>query len=162
MKHSDNLNKMLQLSEKVFHAKGDPRQIAFTPQDMQHLSSIHPFTLNEKNTQEGPVCWVTLIPTSKDIMRQFLDGKIHENELLSLTNASTEFEAIYLCSALTLPEYRNNGMTLDIAVNAIQNISKDAEIQYLFAWPFSLEGKKLSEKIAQVTKIPILFFEQKH
>ena len=143
----------------VFHAKADPRQIEFTPQDMQHLSSIHPFTLNEKNTSNGPICWVTLIPTSKIIMNEFLSGRIQENQLLSLTHSDTPFESIYLCSALTLPEYRKKGITLEIAVNAIQNICKDSKIEYLFAWPFSMEGRKLCKKIAQQTNIPIQFFE---
>jgi hypothetical protein len=159
MTYSPNLHKMLQLSEAVFNAKADARQIAFTPQDMQHLSSIHPLTLNEKSNEDGPICWVTIIPTSLDIMKQFLSGEIHEKELLNLTHSKTAFEAIYLCSALTLPEYRNQHITFKLALDSIQNIAKDAEIQYLFAWPFSKEGKSLCDKISKATGISLLTFE---
>jgi len=81
-------------------------------------------------------------------MTQFIDQKISERELYELTPLNTKYEAIYLCSALLLEEFRGKGIAQKLCVTAIENIKRDHSIKALFYWSFSKEGEKLAEKIS--------------
>jgi hypothetical protein len=148
-----NFFRMIQLAESIFDAKQDARQIAFSEQDMAYMQTLHPRVINEAENENGPISWVSIIPTSLEIMHAFLEDKINENELLQNTTIQTPFESIYLCSALTLPEFRMKNITFDLTLSAISEIRNLHPIQALFAWPFSEEGKRLCEKIAAATEL---------
>jgi len=150
-----NLARMIALAEQHFDARTDPRQIAFTEEDMKYMQTLHPACINEISNDEGPICWVTIIPTSLSNMHRFLLGEFAENELLQNTTSSTPFEAIYLCSALTLPEFRNQKITFNASISAIEQIVSTHEVKALFTWPFSEEGLQLCEKIAQHFHLPL-------
>jgi hypothetical protein len=81
-------------------------------------------------------------------MNKFITKKITEKQLLELTPHNANYDALYLCSALTLPEYRNKGITKKIILEAIQNICKIHSIKNLFVWPFTKEGDLLANAIA--------------
>ena len=113
-----------------------------------------PLLYNEGN---GPCVWVLVIPTIKTLMQDFLSGRISEQELFDQTKPGMKFDCIYLCSATVLPEYRRQGRTLKMTVDAIRAIQKDFLIDTLFVWPFSEEGKKLAAKIGEVCGMEVLF-----
>jgi len=81
-------------------------------------------------------------------MTQFINQKISERELYELTPLNTKYEAIYLCSALLLEEFRGKGIALILCVTAIENIKIDHSIKALFFWSFSKKGEKLAEKVS--------------
>jgi hypothetical protein len=151
-----NFNRMLQLIDEVFSTRNDPDQIQVNQKQLKKLQEIHPATLSELANENGPVIWVLMIPTTKTIMNDFLEGNISEKDLLKKTKAGDLFDCIYLCSATTLPEYRGKGETKKLCMNSIRAISKDHPVATLFVWPFTKEGKNLAEAIAKECKLQLL------
>jgi hypothetical protein len=150
-----NLDRLIALADKVFDMKHDPEQLNVDQKVLKRLKKIHPFTVSEKVDDNGPVAWVLMIPTTLALMYQFIEGKLSEKEMFKLTPLNFPYDALYLCSALVLDEYRRRGITLHLALAAIENIRKDHDLKALFVWPFTSEGEKTSEKIAQLAKLPL-------
>lgn len=146
---------MIQLSDEVFSSRTDPDQLTVDEKVMKHLQLIHPDTISEYEEGNGPICWVLCIPTTLDLMNQFIDQKISERELFELTPLNAKYEAIYLCSALLLEEFRGKGIALNIAIQALERIKIDHAIKALFFWAFSKEGEKLAEKVSGLMGLPL-------
>ncbi|MCW3121657.1 MAG: GCN5-related N-acetyltransferase (GNAT)-like protein [Flavipsychrobacter sp.] len=151
-----NYERMIQLVTEVFDVKNDPDQLDVDQQVIERLHTIHPATLSEKDYGEGPVAWILVIPTTTRIMEQFVAREITEQELYNLTQPGEKFEAVYLCSATVLPEYRNKGLALQMTLEAIKAIQEQHGIKALFVWPFSKEGDSLAEKAATLTGLTLL------
>lgn len=146
---------MIQLAEDFFATKQDPEQLDVTPQVMEALEALHPATLSEETEGDGPVVWLLLIPTTDEVMESFLSGKLSEHQLLQETKRGSSFSALYLCSALVLPEYRNQGRAFRTAIKAISTIAADHPIRILFTWNFSEEGARLAQRISEHTGLPL-------
>jgi hypothetical protein len=153
--YKSNYERMIQLSDEVFSSRTDPDQLNVDENVMEHLQLIHPNTISEYDDGNGPVCWILCIPTTLDLMTQFINQKISERELYELTPLNIKYEAIYLCSALLLEEYRGKGIAQGIAIKAIESIKLDHPIKALFLWAFSKEGEKLAEKVSGLTGLPL-------
>jgi hypothetical protein len=153
--HSTNLERLIKLADEVFATKSDPHQLDINPRVMKRLKQIHPATISEYADANGPVCWVLVIPTTLELMNQFLNDEITERELFNLTPVNSSYEALYLCSALTLIEYRRKGIVKQLTIEAITKIRKDYPLKALFVWPFSSEGNLGAETIAQLTNLPL-------
>lgn len=151
-----NFNKMLQLIDETFATRNDPGQIQVTESEMEKLQAIHPSTLSEVADDQGPLIWVLLIPTTKNIMNEFLVGTISEKQLLENTTPKDNYDCIYLCSATTLPEHRGKGQTKQLCIDAIHTICKEHNIKNLFVWPFTKEGELLANSIAKDCKLQLL------
>jgi len=151
----NNFERMLQLAEDVFATRTDPNQLAVDDEVIKRLQSIHSATLSEFDDGNGPVAWILSIPTTTDLMTKFLQKDISEKELYELTPINGPYEAIYLCSALVLEEYRCKGIAKQLTTEAIENIKKDHPIKVLFVWAFSKEGASLAEKVAVETGLPL-------
>ena len=147
--------RMIQLSDEVFSSRTDPDQLNVNENVMEHLQLIHPDTLSEYDDGNGPVCWILCIPTTLDLMTKFINQTISERELYELTPLNTKYEAIYLCSALLLEEFRGKGIAQSLGVTAIENIRIDHPIKALFFWSFSKEGEKLAEKVSRLIGLPL-------
>lgn len=150
-----NLERMIQLAEEVFSVKNDPNQLDVNPAVIERLKQIHPATLSEYEDGNGPVAWILLIPTTLELMNRFIENKISEKELFDLTPLNTKYEALYLCSALVLQEYRRKGIAKRLTMEAIDNIRKDHPIKALFVWTFSKEGDLGAAEIARLTSLPL-------
>jgi hypothetical protein len=150
-----NFERMIQLSDQVFSTRTDPDQLNVDENVMERLQLIHANTISEYDDGNGPVCWILCIPTTLDLMTQFMNQKISERELFELTLLNTKYEAIYLCSALLLEEFRGKGIAQRLAVKAIESISVDHSIKALFMWAFSKEGEKLAQKISGLVGLPL-------
>ena len=157
MKHSPqyNLERMIQLAEEFFAAHKDPSQISVDGRVMRRLRHIHPSTITEKRTRNGPIAWMLVIPTTQEIMNQFTSKKITERDLYKNTPLHVPYQSIYLCSALVLPEYRGKGLAKRMMIQAIKSIRKDHPIQSLFYWGFSAEGTKLAASVARAFSLPL-------
>lgn len=150
---TENYRRLMQLADEVFNVKNDPDQLDVNQDVIAKLRKIHPATVSEYDEGNGPVAWLLVIPTIDDLMNRFLENKITERELFELTPLDTEYDALYLCSALVLEEYRRKGITKNLSLDAIKGIQNDHPIQSLFIWPFSKEGFKTAEAIARLTSL---------
>lgn len=153
--YSENLKRMIQLAEDVFAVKTDPDQLDVNQEVIERLKEIHPATVSEYDDGNGPVAWILLIPTTQDLMEEFLEAKISEKELFNLTPLNKTYNSIYLCSAMVLEEYRRQGIAKRLTLDAINNIRKDHPITSLFVWPFSTEGDLASETLSGLTSLPL-------
>jgi hypothetical protein len=151
-----NLERLIQLADEVFDMKNDPQQLNVNQKVISRLSSMHPSTLSEFVDGNGPVAWVLVIPTTLELMNRFLEGNISEKELYKMTPLNVSYEALYLCSALVLEEYRRKGITKRLVLTAIENIRRDHSLKILFVWPFTEDGDHAAEAIAGVAGMPLL------
>jgi GNAT superfamily N-acetyltransferase len=151
----ENLVRMIRLANEVFGMKQDPTQISVNTNVIARLRKIHPSTMAEKNTKKGPVAWILVFPTTEDLMVQFIKRQINERDLLKKTPLSVEYDAIYLCSALVLPEYRRKGLAKRLMCKAIKSIQNQHSIKFLFYWAFSIPGKRLAVSIAKECNLPL-------
>lgn len=151
-----NFERMIQLANDVFDTRSDPNQLDVDEQVIARLQQIHPSTVSEYDDGNGPVIWILLIPTTHDVMNRFVAGEITEQQLLDLTPAGGSYDAIYLCSAMVLEEYRGKGIAKKLTLDAIDNIRKDHPIKALFVWPFTPEGDGMAAAIARYTHLPLL------
>ncbi len=150
-----NFERLIQLADEVFSSRTDPDQLNMDENVMEHLQLIHPDTISEYDDGNGPVCWILCIPTTLDLMNQFINKEISERELYELTPLNTKYEAIYLCSALLLEEFRGKGIAQRLGLKAIENIMLDHSIKALFFWSFSKEGEKLADKASSLMGLPL-------
>jgi GNAT superfamily N-acetyltransferase len=146
---------MIQLADEFFETKNDPDQISVTEEVMSRLGKIHPAALSEKKDANGPIVWILVLPTTQRLMEEFVAEQINERELLERTPIGASYDAVYLCSALVLPEHRGKGLARGLAADAVRSIQRDHPIKYLFYWPFSTEGKKLANSIARELNLPL-------
>lgn len=147
---------MLALASESFAAQNDPQQLDVNEEVIGQLAQLHPSTLSEYMDGDGPVIWVLLIPTTKALMNRFIQGEMGETELLGRTPVGSSYDALYLCSALTLPEYRGKGLTKKLCLHAIRDIMKTNPIDFLFVWNFSEEGDGLSKAIASELQLSLI------
>jgi len=151
----DNLQRMIKLADEFFGMRNDPTQISVGESTTEKLKMIHPATMSEERTAEGPIAWILVIPTTRTVMEQFLTKQITERELLERTPIPASYDALYLCSALVLPEYREKGIARRLAASAIRSIQKDHPLRDLFYWGFSQEGRKLASALAAEFGLPL-------
>ena len=72
-----------------------------------------------------------------------------------MTPVGASYDAIYLCSALVLEEFRRKGIAKQLALKAIEDIRKDHPVKALFVWSFTKEGDIAAESIARFTSLPL-------
>jgi len=150
-----NFERLIELSDEVFSSRTDPDQLNINENVMEHLQLIHPDTISEYDDGNGPICWILCIPTTLDLMNQFINKEISERELYELTPLNAKYEAIYMCSALLLEEFRGKGIAQKVGMKAIENIMLDHSIKALFFWSFSKEGEKLADKASDLLGLPL-------
>ncbi len=157
----NNLQRMIKLAEEFFDVKNDPEQISVGEETARRLAEIHPATMTEERTDDGPIAWMLLIPTTHEVMERFLGNEITERQLLDQTLPGATYDALYLCSALVLPEYRGKGIARRLALRAVRAIQHDHPIKELFYWEFSNEGRSLAEKVAKEVGLPLRMKKEK-
>lgn len=150
-----NYKRLIKLAEETFNVKNDPEQLDVNNEVVEKLHKLHPATLSEFSDDDGPVAWVLVIPTTTHLMERFLNKSITEKELFNLTPVGASYDALYLCSALVLEEYRRKGITKQLTLEAIENIREDHPVKSLFVWPFSDEGDLASQQIANLVGLPL-------
>ncbi|MFY9151841.1 MAG: GNAT family N-acetyltransferase [Prolixibacteraceae bacterium] len=151
-----NFERLIKLADEVFAVKNDPSQLDVDDKVLKRLKQIHPATISEYTDENGPVAWILIIPTTLDLMNRFLSAEITEKELFELTPLHATYEALYLCSALVLEEYRRQGIAKQLAVRAIEEIQKTNPLKAIFVWAFSPEGDQAAKTIAHLVGLPLL------
>jgi len=140
---------MIRLAEEFFDMKNGPEQISVDGESMARLKEIHPATMSEEKEENGPIAWILVIPTAHELMEAFIQGEINERELLDRTLPGGVYDALYLCSALVLPEYRGKGLARRVTSRAISAIRRDHPLRSLFYWSFSGAGDALAASVAR-------------
>jgi hypothetical protein len=142
------LNKIIAVDEKFFRTTNDSQQIPITKEALDKILQLHSKAFLYKLENNEPISWVVVVPTSKDLADKFLNDEISERELLDLSKPQPVYEAIYLCSATTMPEHRRKGYVMKMMKEVILAIPHTEDVK-LFAWAYSPEGKSLMEKAAR-------------
>jgi len=150
-----NFERMLELADEAFSSRTDPAQLNVDEDVIKRLIQIHPSTVSEYDDGNDPVVWILIIPTTNELMEQFLSKNISENELFELTPTNIKYDTIYLCSAMVLEEYRGKGIAKKLTIDAINNIKRVHQVNTLFVWPFSKEGDALAAYVANKTQLPL-------
>jgi len=151
----NNFTRMMKLVDEVFATRNDPDQLQVDQEVLNKLEYIHPATLSEYNEGNGPGVWLLVVPTTTSLMNEFVSGKISEQELFDRTQPGMEYEALYLCSATALPEYRGKGIAKELCLDSIKRIRATHLIKALFVWPFTEQGDRLAEQVSKETKLPL-------
>jgi ribosomal protein S18 acetylase RimI-like enzyme len=152
---SGSYERMIQLAEESFHTSEDPSAIVVTDTLLGRLRHMHSSTVSEECDEAGPVAWVLLLPTTHELIVRFLDKSLSERQLFEATPDDATYDALYMCSALVLPEYRRRGIARRLIVDAVRSIGKDQPISELAFWPFSIEGRLLAESAARECRLPL-------
>lgn len=155
-----NFLRMIQLADEFFETKNDPNQISVDETVLAHLRQLHSSTIGEETSSDGPVAWTIVIPTTEEVMSQFLACEINERELLTKSSKGLPFGAIYLCSGIVLPEYRGKGIARRLLLRSIAEIREDHDVKSLYCWAFSVEGNRLAQSVARAIGLPL--FEREH
>ena len=151
-----NMERMLALVGEVFDVRNDPDQLQVAPDVLERLETLHARCVTQIENEDGPYCWLLGIPTTANVMRRFLAGTISEQRLFDLTHPGDVFEAIYLCSATVLPEFRNKGIAKKAALEMIAEMRRDHPISTLYYWKFTDDGQHLAETLSRATGLPLL------
>lgn len=146
---------MLDLADEVFSTRHDPNQLDVDDRVLERLSQIHPCSVSEYDDGNGPVAWIILIPTTSSLMQEFLNQSIGERELFERTPIGAVYDALYLCSAMVLEEYRRKGISRRLVLEAIENIRKHHPIRSLFVWTFSEEGGAAAKVLSETLGLPL-------
>ena len=160
MKES-NFTRMMTVIDDTFAMRSDPAQLQVDEAVIEKLAKIHPATLSEYNEGDGPCVWILVIPTTTELMNLFVTGSISEQELFDRTLPGMSYDALYLCSATALPEYRGKGIAKRMCLEAIEKIRLQHPIKALFVWPFTEQGNVLAKKLALETGLTLKKREMK-
>jgi len=150
-----NYERMMEMAKDTFANRIDDSQLSIDEKVLERLHQLHPATVSEYDDGNGPAVWILLIPTTLELMHQFLKNKISEKELYELTPLNIKYEAIYLCSAIVLPEHRGKGIAKQLSLAAIESMRKGHPIKALFVWAFSKQGEGLAQKVSNSSGLPL-------
>ena len=150
-----NRERMIRLAGEFFDMKNDPDQIVVDEAVIGRLMTIHPRSMSEERDADGPVAWILVIPTTIPLMEAFIRGTISERELLERTPLGVPYDALYLCSALVLPERRGEGIARALTLDAIGAVRRDHPLKALFYWGFSGGGDALAASVARASGLPL-------
>ncbi len=150
-----NFERMLELAEEVFASKNDPNQLDVNEEVMEQLQRIHPESIAEFDNGHGPICWIIQIPTTRQLMEQFLANEISEKQLFELTPLNVPYQAVYLCSGMVLEEFRRKGIAKKLAFDALSKIRESHPIESLFVWAFTQDGDIASESLAKLSGLSL-------
>ncbi|HEX9005858.1 MAG TPA: hypothetical protein VF889_01095 [Bacteroidota bacterium] len=150
-----NFERMISLVDEVFATRRDPDQISMNEAQREKLARLHPATLTQQSDENGPVAWILVFPTTRELMDKFVEGTLSERNLLAETPFDVAYTALYLCSALVLPEYRRKGLARRLTIDAVRSIQRTYPIEVLFFWPFTREGDLLAKSVAAELRLPL-------
>lgn len=141
--------KMSVIAEEIFGTEDDPAQIPINQESGDKLDHLTSHWIKFKLDEQGnPIAWVVVIPTTRELAKQFAAGDITERDLLDLTQSESTYSALYLCAAVTLPAHRRKGLALGLLKEAITSIPKTDDY-ILVAWPVKPGGVELAQKVVR-------------
>lgn len=151
---------MMALAEETFGSRDDPDQMPVTQESADKLSTLTPDWLKYKVDPDGRLMsFAVVTPTTREIAERFLSGEITEREILELTTPQERYSALYLASAVTVPEFRRQGVATELLKELIAGIPTTDD-PLLFAWTFNDGGKALVKRLESVLGREIKYRER--
>lgn len=145
---ADNLDISMRYAEEIYGTQSDLEQLPITEDSRKRIVRISPDTMLSLENEEGKMfTWSVVLPTTRTLADLFIDGEISERELFDRTSEGGIYDALYICSIITLPEYRRKGYATNLLKEAIARFPVANE--YLFAHGWSKEGEKIIESIQE-------------
>lgn len=144
----ETVREMNRIAEEMFGTTHDPEQIPITRESADKLDALTSHWLVYEHDVGGkPISWVVVVPTQRDLAERFLRGEVSERRLLDLTKPELMYDALYLCSAITVPEHRGRGLASKLLLAAVAQAPL-APGALVFAWPTTDEGRRLVARIS--------------
>jgi len=152
------MNTLVVATDEIFHTESDDTQIPASQESREKFFALDSHCLAVDVDDAGePRGHVLLIPTQRALVERFLKSEITEKEMFDLTQKSDSYDALYLCSALTMPKYRRRGVALNLLTTTVEKFTSRYPIDLIFAWPYSDEGMKLGRALEASTGRKVVF-----
>ncbi len=146
---SETMHKTFKIAEQFYGSESHPDHIPIKAESAAKLDSISDNWFNcAFDDNNEPISWIVVIPTSIALMKDFITAKITEKQLFDSTSIATPQEALYLCSAFTIPEYRRQGLAMRLILETIGQFEQSGTKE-LFAWIYSPEGEQMVTTMQQ-------------
>lgn len=130
----------MQLAEEAFDVRNDPKQLDVDESVISRFVQIDPAAVSELANEDGPYCWILLIPTW---LSWWLNSwKVRfQKRIVQRTPVGGKYESNRSVFGHAAKEFRHRGIAGLLALDAIAQIRSRHHIRTLFVWPFSEEGK---------------------
>lgn len=151
------------MGEDYFETSEDTEQMKISEENSRWIFENIPEYFNVIKKEGKIVGYSFLMPSTKNIMENFVSGMINEAELFDgIKKMDSEFlvrpEAVYLCSFYVDENNRRRGLASIAGIKTISSIASRFNITpTLFAWRYSDEGRLLCRKIAKVMGFDLKF-----
>lgn len=130
-----------EIAEEQFHTNEDPDQAQMEDCSFD-VSKRFPYAWTVIKKDEKNIGYTYILPATKGLMKQFIEGEITENRLIKSINDTVDYhncDAAYLAGAVIMPEYQNRGYAIKSTIDTLLRMDNDRgmKITDLFIWPFT-------------------------
>ncbi len=150
-----DIQKTNRIAKELFGTEKDDTQAKPTQETALKLISIEKYNFICYKNNDEVIAWSVVLPTSKESMHDFLEGKINERDLFTTSLSKPAFETLYLTAVIVLPKYRRNGIGSSLMKKQIEYFKEKYKIDDFYALTLTQEGKKLIEAIGRDLHVKI-------
>ncbi len=149
MTQEELIQKQMKIAEEIYGTGSDPDQMPVTIESAKKLDRLCSGWLETEFDEAGePISWAVVMPTQKVLAEKFLNKEITERDLLGMTEPAGAYDAVYIVSVITIPEYRGKGLGTKVVERAVSNMPVTSDAVY-FTWPTTKEGEAMLYKRRQ-------------
>lgn len=154
--NNKQFEKMNAIAIELFETESDDTQASPTLENCLRVVKKEKYNfILVKDTNDELMGWSVVMPTSLEVMDNFLSEEITERELLEISRIDSKFEALYLFAVIVLPEYRKKGLAKFLFKTQIEYFKEKYNINNIYSWWFSEEGKKLGDSLEKELDVEI-------
>ena len=149
------VGRTMAIAEEFFGTAQDPRQIPINLESYKKLVALWRGAFSYELDEAGePVSWIVVVPTQRKLAGEFMAGMITEKQLFERTETAEKYDALYLCSAFTVPDQRGKRLAHNLMCKAIEQAPLLPN-PLLFAWPTTMQGEKMVKSMEGTIGRPI-------
>ena len=155
---SDIFTQLDTVYEAYFDTAHNQDQIPVNEESTEKLNRLTPYWIHyalDPHDDKKVVSSIVIVPTQKEVALKFLDKEINEKQLLEMSEPSEHYSALYFCSAITLPEYRKQGIAKKLMQEVIPKIPLTEDAIFL-VWPTTKLGNQFIDGVKTLAGVPIL------
>ena len=155
----EDIDETSRMSEEYFGTQTDSSQIPTTQETRAWIYEHAPKYLNIITSGRRIIGYAFILPCTKKLMKSFTEGKINEFTLFQEIKRA-KFpdvpETLYLCASVLEKKFRGRGLATTAFVKTIKKITHNLrEKPVLFYQKYSEEGRRLAERIAEITGLEL-------
>ncbi len=136
------------ITERFFGTAVDPEQIPIVPESREKMKKLSPYCFHTAfDSNDNPVSWVIRIPTTRELKEKFMRKEITEREMFDQTVPAQTYDALYLCTSFTIPEFRRKGIARALTIETIEKFKENSPNIQLFSWIYSSDGEKFVDSL---------------